>query len=180
MGSKYLIGLVLLSVATAASAAPPTRTELNHTSWGKPGVSFEDYRIEGGMCAYEAMQIDVSKTPAAQTMVRASRALDAAATSWMDAPSRWGGIGGPLIDAKMIENSYRVDKQFDSIRDLQYHALRACLINHGYTPFRLTDDQAKELSHFDHRDMDRQRYLHHLGSDAAVIKAQSIPVEELQ
>lgn len=178
MGSKVMIAIAALSMAGAASAKVPTRVELNHTSWGKPGVSFEAYRIDAGMCTYEAMRKDVSGTPAAKTMVRASRTLDGATNAIEHSTGAW--VGSDVLSMKRLELTYRIDKQFDEIRDVQYQALRSCLIDRGYTPFRLTDDQARHLSRFDHRDMDRQRYLYRLGSDASILNAQAIRAEELQ
>jgi hypothetical protein len=71
-------------LATAAGAQAPSRSMLQHTSRGKAGVSLEDYRADASTCARAAVNLDVSGTEAAKTLVAASRAIDTAYSERVD------------------------------------------------------------------------------------------------
>ena len=69
-----LIALLVTAcgVATTADAQCAARTNV---TWGKAGVSFEEYRADLIACASEAYYLDVANTTAAQRLVAASRQL---------------------------------------------------------------------------------------------------------
>ena len=168
MALRHLLtGLAAFAIANAAAAEAPSRKELRQTSWGKPGISFEQYRIDAGICAWRATNMDVADTEAARMMVKASRALDHIATAGVDQI-------GAAIDMRRVEDGFRVDRQFDAIGELQYDALYACLEDRGYRRFRLTEDQARQLRKLKSGSLKRHAYLHRLASDAAVVNRQAI------
>ncbi|HEX5183063.1 MAG TPA: hypothetical protein VFW19_07910 [Allosphingosinicella sp.] len=163
-------------LATTAVAAEAPR----NMSWGKAGVSLDQYRTDAAECAYQAVSLDVSGTQAAHMLVRASRELDQVAdTAWMDLPSfgsaPMSGIGGNGgIAWQQTINKYRPGEQFAAIRDLQYRTLTSCLSGRGYSRFQLTADQAAQLRHLKRGSDARRAYLHGLASDPQVMERQHI------
>jgi len=185
------LSIICLAVclASAAGAQAPTRAMLHHISWGKAGVSLEDYRADAAACAREAVNLDLSNTDAAKALVTASRAIDTAYSgAWMYAPASsvsvpapqpsgvGGGIWGGGIghDIQQIVHRYRVDEQFADIAGIQYRTLNACLIARGYHRFRLTAEQEARLAHLRRGSEERRAYLHSLGSDPEVLGRQAV------
>jgi hypothetical protein len=181
--------IAIAGLAGAAGAQAPSRAMLHHTSWGKAGVSLDDYRADAQACAREAVNLDISNTDAAKALVTASRAIDTAYSSaWMYAPassvsfpgpqpsSGGGGVWGGAIghDVQQIEHRYRVDEQFADIAGLQYRTLDTCLTARGYHQFRLTAEQEARLAHLRHGSDERRFYLHSLGSDPEVLSRQAL------
>ena len=171
------VGLVALSLAGAASAEKPSSRELRQTSWGKPGVSLEEYRMDAGICAWRATNIDIADTEPAKVMVKASRALDHPSYTILSYTNVGGTHmtgAGTALDMRNVEDRFRVDKQFDAVADMQYDALYACLKARGYRKFQLTDDQVKQLRRLRQGTLKRHLYLHQLASDPAVLSRQAL------
>jgi hypothetical protein len=176
MKKLYLAaGLCAVSLAAAASAEKPTGRELRQTSWGKPGVSLEEYRIDAGICAWRATNLDISGTKAARTMVKASQALDhmtyVGVVTFTDGVAR---AVGSAINMRNVEDRFRVDEQFDAIADVQYDALYQCLNDRGYRRFQLTEDQVRRLRKLRAGSLKRHIFLHQLGSNPAVLAQQAL------
>src|SRR5690349_8331239 len=68
---RRLFALSFFMFATSAVAAPAPQE-----SWGKPGVSFDQYRQDAVECGREGYYLDISQTADAKEFVRASRQLD--------------------------------------------------------------------------------------------------------
>jgi hypothetical protein len=182
----FSIMCIAAGLATAAGAQAPSRSQLHHMSWGKAGVSLEDYRADAAACAREAVNLDISNTDAAKTLVTASRAIDTAYSSaWMYAPaasisfpgvgsSGSGGMWGGGHDVQQVIHAYRIDEQFADIADLQYRTLDTCLAGRGYHQFRLTADQEARLHHLRKGSAERRAYLHSLGSDPEILSSQAL------
>lgn len=169
-------GLVALSLAGTAGAEAPTEKELRQTSWGKPGVSLEDYRVDAGVCAWRATNMDIAGTEPAKTMVKASRALGHEGLALMSYTTSEGQhqVVGAAIGMRNVVDRYRVDKQIDAVADMQYDALFGCLESRGYRRFQLTDEQARRLRKFKRGSLERHVYLHRLASDAEVVTRQAL------
>ena len=170
--SRTLILLVLGLSAAAASAGPPPQT-----SWGKPGVSMFQYRLDSTGCIVQAINHDIAATPQAQQLVKASRALDAAHNSaWLNNPSFDGGTywGNPGLDIRRTMDTLRVDDQFTALERLQHEVLTDCLESRGYRQFRLTPDQQARLKKLRHGSDGRRAFLHSLGSDPQVLASQGV------
>lgn len=179
---------VLLSLAgTSALAATPERSERRQSrlpaSWGKAGVTLDQYAVDGGVCAWQAIQLDIANTEPARRLVAASRHLehaDARAGSALPplADPTAGAQPTPIpVDAgrdyREAIDRYRPDEQFEAIRDIQSEALARCLTERGYTRFRLTEEQARELRRLRRGSPERRAFLHRLGSDPEVIARQA-------
>ena len=146
----------VLAFAGAASAAH--RPAL---SWGKPGVSFADYRADATLCLRAAAATDLTGTEPARALVLASRRVAAAANA------------DPWTVAEAIDAA-RPDLSIHQARDLMQARLDQCLEGHGYRRFALTDAQRRQLNHYDLAAPGRQAYLHSLASDPQVLASQGV------
>ena len=165
-------------VATSGIATAATRDI--QTSWGKPGVSFAEYRTDANICAAGAMQIDISGTDAAQRAVDASRKLDTLygmGSNWGFSVWPGGGFigGGPNVNAiEHLRNSYRVKDTLAEIKDWQLQVLHGCLRGLGYRQFVLTPDQRAALKRLPLRSDRRHGFLYSLASNPMVLSRQAI------
>lgn len=175
LGVVVCAGIALVTASATANAA----SRDIQTSWGKPGVSFAEYRTDANICAAGAMQIDISGTDAARRAVDASRKLDTLygmGSSYGFSVWPGGGfIGGPNVNAiEHLRNSYRVKETLAEIKDWQLQVLHGCLRGLGYRQFALTPEQRAALRRLPLRSERRQSFLHGLGSSPAVLSRQAI------
>lgn len=164
-----------LAMAAATGAGAASRDIA--TSWGKPGVSLYDYHVDASICANEAVSTDISSTPAARRLVKASRALDNAySAGWMVAATSYGSqvSGGVGRSTQSIHDAFRVDQSLDQIRDIQVQVLNGCLKGLGYRQFALTAEQRARLKKLALKSAKRRAYLHSLASDPAVLSRQGL------
>ena len=174
-----LVGAVALATPVAAANAP-------QTSWGKAGISFDDYRSDATHCLREAAGMDLAGTEPANALVLASRRMAAGQTN--DYSPTVGGASGtappttnsgfdPAIEAarrmQQERMAARPELRIRQAHDIMQRRLDRCLAGRGYRPFRLTDDQRRQLRHFPARAAERQVYLHSLASDPQILAAQS-------
>jgi hypothetical protein len=180
---RILIALaVTCAFASAASAAnaPPT-------SWGKAGVSFDDYRSDANHCLREAARMDLTGTELANALVLASRRMAAGQTNdYSPTVGGASGTGPPTTDSGFdpaIEAATRMQQERMAARpelrirqahDIMQRRLDRCLAGRGYRLFRLTDDQRRRLRHFPGRAAERQTYLYSLASDPQVMTSQVV------
>jgi hypothetical protein len=162
--------LLAAGLGTAAAAAP--RPAL---SWGKPGISYEDYRADATACLREAAGTDLTGSEPANALVLASRRIETALTS--DYTPMIGGGFDPVINtvnaAQQARMAARPDLRLRQARDILQARLDHCLEGHGYRRFRLTDDQRRQLNRFHLRQPERQVYLHSLASDPQILASQA-------
>ena len=179
---RCLIALAAIggfAVAAAAANAP-------QTSWGKAGISFDDYRSDATHCLREAAGMDLAGTEPANALVLASRRMAAGQTN--DYTPTVGGASGtappttnsgfdPAIEAarrmQQERMAARPELRIRQAHDIMQRRLDHCLAGRGYHRFRLTDDQRRRLRHFPERAAERQTYLYSLASDPRILAAQS-------
>ena len=170
---RPMLVALLITACGVATAADAQRRQTPIVTWGKAGVSLDEYRADSIACASEAYYLDVSSTTAAQQLVSASRQLQTIEDTRprpmnMDESISYGAdIGNTL-------NHYRPDRQFEAIEDIQQQTLDTCLTQRGYHQFRLTDSQRQELRRLDRGTEERRAYLHSLAADAEVLRQQSL------
>jgi hypothetical protein len=166
---------VTVAAMVAATAAEGRGRDIE-TSWGKPGVSLVQYRLDAGVCAAKAMSLDVADTPAARQMVKASQALETALTSTrMITTSHPGGVWFvPGADTNHIRDSFGVDKAMNQIKAIQMQSLRSCLAERGYREFRLTTEQRQRLRKLPVGSSKRRAFLYELARDPAIIGTQTL------
>jgi hypothetical protein len=179
---RILIALVAMAAfAGAASAANAPRT-----SWGKAGISFDDYRSDATYCLREAAGMDLTGTEPANALVLASRRMATGQTN--DYSPTVGGASAtappttnsgfdPAIEAanrmQQERMAARPDLRIRQAHDIMQRRLAHCLAGRGYRRFRLTDDQRRELRRYPERAAERQTYLYRLASDPQILAAQS-------
>jgi len=172
---------LLLVLATRALAAPAPQE-----SWGKAGITLTQYRQDALECGLRGHYTDVSQTDDAQALVKASKQLDAV-TSGASAPSTTGASGtGPAMTDSVdqavryaaqqqhIVDSARPDLRFRNIKKTLVAKDEQCLMLRGYSKFRLTDEQRRQLRHLKVGSDERRNYLYGLASNAAVLQAQKV------
>src|ERR1700712_4388420 len=104
--------LIALAAATLASAA--TAANAPQTSWGKAGVSYDDYRSDATFCLRQAAGADLTGTAPANALVLASRRMATGQTN--DYSPTVGGAGstGPATTNSgfdpMIEAANRMQQ----------------------------------------------------------------------
>jgi hypothetical protein len=149
-----------LSAVLATSPASARRVSPgNEISWGKAGVSLEEYWIDSGQCGHQAAAVDLTGTAPAEALVIASRRMD----NWSDFDS--------------IQSALRLaapEVQWDRAATILQHELESCLTERGYVKFQLTKGQASQLKKLATGSLERRKYLYSLASDAAVLKAQAL------
>jgi hypothetical protein len=175
--------IALAATAALATAAPAANAP--QTSWGKAGVSFDDYRSDANFCVRQAAATDLTGTEPANALVLASRRMATGQTS--DYTPTVGGANStgpsttnsgfdPMIEAanraQQERMAARADLRIRQARDIMQRRLDHCLAGRGYHRFRLTDDQRRRLRRFPERAAERQTYLHSLASDPQILTAQ--------
>jgi hypothetical protein len=137
----------LLAGAAQAQPAP------DRQSWGKPGISFLQYRTDAVECAYLAG----SAAPVTVASVDLVFAFD----------------GGDVFEVmeSTKRNQYRM---WNNVADQLEPALETCLRGRGYRPFKLTAEQSAQLKALKAGSASRHRYLYGLAIDPDVLKAQGL------
>jgi hypothetical protein len=165
-------------VTAALLAAPPALavTRVPHDSWGKAGVSLDQYRADAAACTARGYFKDISGTEAAKDFVRASRELDSATQSNFQPMPGENPIEAEMIYAGHMEaivHSIRPEKRMAEIAALQQQVVDSCLVAHGYRRFRLSDAQRHDLAKLAIGSTARRHYLFRLASDPAVLTQQA-------
>lgn len=182
MRRLFAISLLTFGLPVAANSAPAPQE-----SWGKAGVSMTQYRQDALECGLQGHYTDISKTDDAKAFVTASKQLDAVTTG-ASAPAVTGAGGtGPnstnSVD-QMVEyanqqqhivDSVHADQRMRNIKQDLVAKDQQCLMQRGYSKFRLTDDQRKRLSKLKAGSDERRAYLYGLASDPAVLQSQAAP-----
>jgi len=178
MRTAYYLPIFLLLAAGLATEAAARRPAL---SWGKPGISYADYRADATACLRVAAGTDLAGTEPANALVLASRRMDTIATS--DFTPMVGGGFDPLITFANAMQQARIaarpDLRIRQARDILQARLDHCLEARGYRRFALTAAQRRQLDHFGMRRPERQVYLHSLASDPQVLASQSVETADL-
>jgi len=148
-----------LAVALGGPATARRVSPGNDLSWGKAGVSLEDYWVDSATCGHQAAAVDLTGTAPAKTLVLASRQLD----NWTDFES--------------VQQALRLaapEVQWDRAAKIMQRELETCLAQRGYVKFKLTREQARQLRKLEIGSLERRKYLYSLASDPAVLQAQAL------
>src|SRR4051794_7227982 len=152
---RRLVIALLVTAGTPALAAPAPVE-----SWGKAGVSLDQYRADAVECGRAGYYLDISRTEDAKAFVRASKQLELLPTSGL-APTTTSAsaIGDGTNDAtaqaigfagtqQHIIDNVRPRERMDDLKHLLQATVDRCLVGRGYSKFRLTDDQRRQLRRF--------------------------------
>lgn len=166
-------------------SVPLSAAKTEATSWGKPGVSIDQYRTDAITCGRTGYYLDVSDTEAAHVFKDASAQLEA---NEADLPSAAMVAGSGTPDAREaamevndivgrsahIVEATRPAERMRTVGNLMQAKVDDCLKGRGYIHFKLTDSQRKHLAHLHLGSVDRHIYLYQLGTDPDVLKAQAM------
>lgn len=167
------------AIALALLAAPACAKPKPFDSWGRAGVDFETYRQDAVECALTAHYADVSQTSQAKALVTATRqieALDSANYSPPDATSEQALylLVGQANAYERVRQGARAEKKIEELKERLTGVLEECLVERGYSQFRLTDGQREQLSGMKKGTDERHRFLHDLASDPEILEQQAI------
>lgn len=169
----------LLAIAALSACATPAAMN----TWGKPGVSMADYRLDSAQCIIEGAGGGPTKDAHASGDRKSSNSNDSSRTSDSRGGTNGpGGVapGGAIVysgsanpeDANQAAIQQRAQEL--SAKRAQRMVMEQCLASRGYRQFRLTPEQAAKLASLPEGSQERREYLHSLGSSPAVIAAQSL------
>ena len=158
--SRTFAFTAIVALALSASAAHAGRIAPGHKlSWGKAGVSLEDYWIDAAQCGHQAAAVDLKDTTPAKALVYGSRLLDDASSP------------GEIIS---IQELVAPGVQWNRAATIMQRSLDQCLAGRGYTRFRLTDSQFHHLQKLASGSLERRKFLHELASDAKILTKQAV------
>ena len=172
--------------AACLLSAPVIAAKTEATSWGKPGVSIDQYRTDAITCGRSGYYLDVSNTQAAHVFKAATGQLEANESD-MPSVAMLAGSGPPEArraatmelggivnrSAHIVEGTHPGERMKD-VGALMQAKVDDCLKSRGYVHFRLTDSQRKHLAHLHLGSAERHIYLYQLGTDPTVLKAQAM------
>lgn len=152
---RYGMLLILAVSGTAHAQQPPAE------SWGKPDISFSDYRRDAITCATVGYFRDVSQDEPAKTFIRGFQTYD----NTLNMPA-WGGYSAwlPLGITRDSVLTMQPDRQLKDIQALQVGDVEQCLTQRGYTKFTLSDAQERTLKRYPKGSEARQQFLYRLAT----------------
>ncbi len=150
-------GMLLILAVSGTTYAQQPRTE----SWGKPDISFSDYRRDAITCATVGYFRDVSQDEPAKTFIRGFQTYD----NTLNMPA-WGGYSAwlPLRITRDSVLTMQPDRQLKEIQALQVGDVERCLTDKGYRRVTLTRAEEKTLARYPRGSEARHRYLHALAA----------------
>jgi hypothetical protein len=172
MRSQTVCLAIALSLAlfSAASGKPAPAV-----SWGKPNVSFDDYRRDSIACGrqgattsmegrgeFDAVRLGLSRQ---DTDIDIGRSLP---------PSLTGEDPAQKLARDYALNGLksRPEPKVKALQQFLVDHVEACLLEKGYVRFSLTPAQATALGGYKKGSQERFRYLHALASREAIILRQ--------
>ena len=167
-------------------SAPLAAARTEALSWGKPGVSIDQYRTDAISCGRAGYYMDVSNTAAAKVFRDGTKELESNETD-LSSQAALPNDGNPMDDprylyrvmgivnrsARIVENA-RPKERMKDVGNLMQARVDDCLKGRGYIRFRLTAGQRKQLAHLHLGSIGRHIYLYRLATDPAVLKAQAM------
>ena len=166
-------------------SAPLIAAKTEATSWGKPGVSIDQYRTDAITCGRAGYYMDVSHTEAAHVFKDATGQLAAnesgltgAAMAAADGPPQERVLAAMEVAdianrSSHIVESTRPKERMKDVGALMQSRVDDCLKDRGYMRFRLTSGQRKHLERLHLGSVDRHVYLYQLATNPDVLKAQA-------
>lgn len=175
---------ILIAAMLAVAAAPAAARLVSPgagISWGKAGVSLDQYRKDAIECGRNAAATDLAGTDPAKALVIGSRLMEndpnAAAGAVVDPTA------GPAAAADVVAGAGSTpgvmqmigpERQFAKAGDILEGALERCLKTRGYRKFKLTSEQRHRLAKLPPGSDARHFYLHSLASNADVLARQAV------
>jgi hypothetical protein len=169
------LALAASTFATAGQAADAPRF-----SWGKAGVSYDQYGNDAYECAMVGLGSDIDDTKPVEALRTATRQMDALEGRRQSV----GHAADPVAagsayanDVESIRSATRPERQVEEIKKIVFPVIQQCMMDRGYTRFALTEAQRAAIARVD-GSQERRAALHRLASDGAVLEAQKRPLGE--
>ena len=157
--AALVVATSLLSLGSPATAG---RVSAGHQkSWGKEGVSLEQYWTDSTECAEAAAAIDLEGTKPARALVFWTRLGNGNM-----APNNYADI--------WMSTRINPEIQWNRAATILRNELEGCLAGRGYVKFELTDEQDRQLDRLTAGSLERRTYLHSLASDPEILAAQAL------
>ena len=178
MRHLFAVSIIAISVATQASAAPAPKE-----SWGKAGITLQQYRQDALDCGLKGYYADISQTQDAKEFASASRRLDNLQGNFSTTSNSSSATGPATTDVvqqmgqfaatqQHIIDGIRPEQRFHSIKQTLEATTGQCLSARGYSRFALTEDQRRAVSKLKPGSDQRRLYLYQLASNPAVLASQ--------
>jgi hypothetical protein len=164
------IGVATLS-ACATTTAPTPRT-----SWGKEGVSMLDYRTDGGQCAVLAATANPDANGANTAGgINGRNSGGTALPTVQGGPTGTSGSSGSVYrenaSPDFVNRAAIQQRSQDMAKDkARKEALSSCLVERGYTEFRLTSKERAQLAALPEGSEERRQFLFGLATNPEVLK----------
>jgi hypothetical protein len=167
MRSLILTGMITVLLAGPCAAATTA------TSWGKPGVTLDQYRTDASECGHVGGNMDVSNTEAAGVFKRATRELETneAGLTTAQGPAVLDVV---ISSARVVEGT-RPKERIQDVKGVMVGAVEKCLVSRGYVKFWLTPKQRERLGHLKIGSDARRLYLYRLAKNPDILESQSEP-----
>jgi hypothetical protein len=150
----WLTFLMLPMAANAAERKP-------YVSWGKEGVSFEQYRANSIECGRAGAGRDLERQQAVKDVIHGAHFQDSALDR------------GDAVEYAMIyDRNFRAN--VPKVQAFMASGVEECLLKIGYVPFALTQAQENRLSAYKKGSPERFHYLHELSVDPKVLREQRL------
>jgi hypothetical protein len=151
--------LPAVAVAGAADGKEP------YISWGKEGVSFEQYREDSVACGTKGAARDMREERAFKDVAHGTNFQDSALDR------------GDAVEYVMIyKRNFR--SNVPKLQQFLINGVEECLMIKDYRPFALTPEQEKRLHNYHKGSQNRFRYLHQLAGDPKILHAQALGVSQ--
>jgi len=161
-----LATMIVLGLALIGAPADALKVKKRNESWGKPGVTFAQYRADARECASLTYGAPIKLNPLPPMGSGYGVFVPVSLASKLT-PGKVQIYTTTLVEGVKHAAWMDVSEQLQLILD-------RCLVEKGYTRFRLTSAQMDQLDRLKRVSPERQQYLYRLGSDAHVIAAQGI------
>lgn len=148
---------VLAGITAGAAQSAPARKE----SWGKPGVGYLKYRTDGAECLHYVE----TQAPVKLALVDLTFGMDTPVDP--DIGAREPSAAGAGQAAQNYADAYRMrmNRHWRNVRDQAAPALEKCLTERGYSKFKLSEAEQKDLKDLRVGTPARHLYLWRLGSE---------------
>lgn len=152
--------VAVVALVVGSGAAAPAKLPNPH-GWGKPNISYLQYRTDVAECGYIASQVkmpDVSNS--APTMPILTPGDQAAQIDMMELYAQTYDQYTMMVTNKVV--GY-VEAAVDQ-----------CLESRGYRPFRVTSEQMAGLRRLPKGTAARYHYIYRLGTDPRILASQGL------
>lgn len=167
--------MIFSIVALAAMIAPAPATKNPVFSWGKPGVTQQNFERSALECTRPVATADVSADPSAKAYVAGFEVLDRENNMPPMPVPQSDDPNLVRADRQVrLKRMYSPERKVDALQNELQSRVDACLKANGYVRFALSDDQRRALTRLKRGSDERRRYLYTLGADADIVARQRV------